>query len=433
LTTVATPPRHNFADTKIGIGYLQVTPEEIQAEQELLQVLPEFQQATKILHGESEESLKLTNSKKASLAIPHLERTVDICRSSMGFQSVYLLAALRHLFLTYFLQGNYAMANDVMHERGELMNWPITEQERMLRMFLRENKPLSALEWCQKDVFTSLFPKDETMPLKWTIYELISKSLRDGVDDRGLDANDPLFTKAVDVLRCKKDMISEQGGAANDSLLSRDIPYLMSQYASLCLVSSGTTSDTDKLSDQQLVSLNQAEVLWKEALTWVEKTTSDDNKDEMMTGVDAPFEAWTQTNLGELLLRKKKPEEAMEHLGKALKIQQSEKGGNPLALSRILGRIAEGCHAVGQAVSAEGLFTTAVESFEKENFLSVADQVEYARVLRAYGDLLKNWEKREAGAQQKYAQAVEVEQKIAQRYQEHNCRAPFHPAFYLPL
>lgn len=433
MTTVATPPRHNFADTKIGIGYLQVTPEEIQAEQELLQVLPEFQQATKILHGESEESMKMTNSKKASLAIPHLERTVDICRSSMGFQSVYLLSALRHLFLTYFLQGNYAMANDVMHERGELMSWPINEQERMLRMFLRENKPLSALEWCQKEVFTSLFPKDETMPLKWTIYELISKSLRDGVDDGGLDANDPLFTKAVDVLRSKKDMISEQGGAANDSLLSREIPYLMSQYASLCLVSSDTTSDTDELSDQQLASLNQAEVLWKEALTWVEKTTSDDKKDEMMTGVDAPFEAWTQTNLGELLLRKKKPEEAMEHLGKALKIQQSEKGGNPLALSRILGKIAEGCHAVGQAVSAEGLFTTAVESFEKESFLSVTDQVEYARVLRAYGDLLKNWEKREGGAQQKYAQAAEVEQKIARRYQEHNCRAPLHPAFYLPL
>ncbi|KAF1329391.1 Tetratricopeptide-like helical, partial [Globisporangium splendens] len=436
FTTVGATPgslRHNFADTKIGIGYLQVTPEEIQAEQELLQFLPEFQQATTILHGESDEYVGLTNSKKASLAIPQLERAVEICRSSMGYQSVYLLAGLRHLFLTYFLQGNYEMANKVMHERGELMSWPITEQERVLRMFLRENEPTSALEWCQKDVFTSLFPKDETMPLKWTIYELISKSLRDG-NDGILDANDPLFTKAVEVLRCKKDMITEQHGAADDSLLSRDIPYLMSQYASLCVVSSGALSTMpDELSDQQLVSLDQAEVLWKEALTWVEKTTSDEGKDDIMSGVDAPFEAWTETNLGELLLRKKKPEEAMEHLGKALKIQQREKGGNALALSRILGKIAEGCHAVGQAVSAEGLFTTAVESFEKEKSLSIADQVEYARVLRAYGDLLRNWEKREAGAEQKYKQANDVEVEIARRCQERDCRSPLHPAFYLPL
>lgn len=427
---------HNAADTKIGIGYLQLSPEEIQAEQELLQFLPEFQHATKILHGKDDEFAALTNWKRASLAIPQLERAVEICRSSMGFQSVYLLAALRHLFLTYFMQGNYAMANKVMLERGELMNWPMYEQERVLRLFLRENTPEAALTWCQKEVFTSLFPKDETVPLKWTIYELISKSLRDGADD-GLDVNDPLFTKAVEVLRCKKDMVAGKGAAADDSLLSRDIPYLMSQYASLCLVASGAltkpTGVDNELNEQQLVSLNQAEVLWREALTWVEQTVGDDVKEELTTGVDAPFEAWTQTNLGEVLLRKKKPEEAMEHLGKALKIQQQEKGGNSLALSRILGKIAEGCHAVGQAVSAEGLFTTAVEAFEKEKFLSMTDQVEYARVLRAYGDLLQNWEKREGGAKQKYAQADAVEQQVALLCREQNSRAPLQPVFYLPL
>lgn len=429
---------HNVADTKIGIGYLQLTPEEIQAEQELLQFLPEFQQATKILHGTDDEFAALTNWKRASLAIPQLERTVEVCRSSMGFQSVYLLAALRHLFLTYFMQGNYAMANKVMHERGELMSWPMYEQERMLRLFLRENTPEAALAWCQKDVFTSLFPKDETMPLKWSIYELISKSLRDGADD-GLNVNDPLFTKAVEVLRCKKDLVAEKGGPADDSLLSRDIPYLMSQYASLIIVSSGALTnpaggdDNNELSEQQLVALNQAEALWREALTWVEQTVGDDNKEELTTGVDAPFEAWTQTNLGELLLRKKKPEEAMEHLGKALKIQQQEKGGNSLALSRILSKIAVGCHAVGQAVSAEGLFTTATEAFEREKFLSISDQVEYARVLRAYGDLLQNWEKREAGAKQKYAQAEAIEKQVELLCQEQNSRAPLQPVFYLPL
>lgn len=428
---------HNAADAKIGIGYLQLTPEEMQAEQELLQFLPEFQLATSILHGTRDEFTALTNWKRASLAVPPLERTVEICRSSMGFQSVYLLAALRHLFLTHFLQGNYAAANKVMHERGELLNWPMYEQERMLRMFLRENKPAAALAWCQKDVFTSLFPKDATVPLKWTIYELISKSLRDGATD----VRDPLFTQAVEVLRCKKDVVAEQGDAANESLLSRDIPYLLSQYASLCLVSSGvltpqfadSSKRTDALTDAQLVALNQAEVLWTEALSWVEQKAHDDATEELTTGVDAPFVAWTQTNLGELLLRRQQPERAMEHLGKALKIQQQEKGGDALKLSRILGKIAEGCHAVGQAVSAEGLFTTAVEAFEKEKFLSMQDQVEYARVLRAYGDLLQNWEKREAGAKQKYAQADAVERQVALLCQEHGSRAPLQPVFYLPL
>lgn len=416
----------------LGIGHLPLPADELRAEQELLAVLPEFQQASALLQDGTQP-----NWKRVSLAVPPLERAVEICRSSMGFQSAYLLAALRQLMCARVLQGDFAGADHAMRERGELMSWPMFEQERALRLFLRSNSPDDALAWCQKDEFTALFPKDATMPLKWTIYELVAQSLRDG---SALNVSDPLFTQAVEVLRCKKDVVAEQRGAADDSSLSRDIPYLLSQYATLSLVASGVlapgSSGKSELSDEQSVALNQAEVLWKEALTWVENTAtggSGDAVELMPSGVDASFEAWTQTNLGELLLRKKKPEEAMVHLGKALKIQQSEKSGNALALTRILGKIAEGCHAVGQAVSAEGLFTTAVESFEKEKDLSITDQVEFARVLRAYGDLLQNWEKREGGAKQKYAQADELEKQIAHRCQERNSRAPLYPAFYLPL
>ncbi|GLE07773.1 hypothetical protein PINS_up018439 [Pythium insidiosum] len=350
----------------------------------------------------------------------------------MGFHSVFLLAALRHLFLTYFMAGNYAMATKTMQERGELMNWPVTEQERILRLFLRQNQPQKSLEWCQKDVFTALFPKDETVPLKWTIYEHIAKVLQSGAHE--FQVQDPLFRKAVEVLRCKKDVIVQEGGSADDSLLSREIPYLMSQYASLCLVASDALGKNSKeLSEQQRVCLSQAEVLWRESLTWVEKKTGDAVAEDITSGIDVPFEAWIETNLGELLLRMDRTEEGMEFLGKALTKQQQQKGNNALALSRVLSQIAQGCHTLGQAVSAEGLFTSVVDAFEKESSLSLTDQVEYARVLRAYGDLLKDWDKREKDATLKYEKARAIDESIAAECAKNKCQDALHPVFYLPL
>ncbi|KAJ0397793.1 hypothetical protein P43SY_006495 [Pythium insidiosum] len=424
--------RHNTADTKIGIGYLQLTPEEVQAEQELLGVLPEFQQAMSVLHGDDDAVRQLPNSKKAAMALPNLERTAEICRSAMGFQSVFLLAALRHLFLTYFMAGNYAMANKTMLERGELMNWPVTEQERILRLFLRESQPQNTVEWCQKDVFTAQFPADETVPLKWTIYEHIAKVLQHGAHE--FKVQDPLFTQAVEVLRRKKDVIAKEGGHADDSLLSRDIPYLMAQYASLCLVAGDALGKNSKeVGDEQRVCLSQAEVLWRESLTWVEKKTGDAATEDLTSGVDVPFEAWVETNLGELLLRMDRTEEGMEFLGKALQKTQQQKSHNALALSRVLSQIAQGCHTLGQAVSAEGLFTSVVDSFEKEAFLSLTDQIEYARVLRAYGDLLKDWDKREKDSALKYEKARAIEEAIAKACAKNQCQDALHPVFYLPL
>lgn len=427
--------RHNFADPRIGIGYLQLSPEETDAEEELLRMLPEFQQSMQLLQSVEENGKKLTNSAKSAKAIPPLERTVDICRSAMGHQSVYLLAALRHLFQTYYMQGNYEMANKVMMERGEIMGWPISEQERIVRLFLRENQPLLAQDWCEKDTFTKLFPKDETMPLKWSMYELISESLQKGPSK--LKVDDPLFTSAVEVLRSKKYGLIDEGASTEDSLLSHEIPYLMAQYGALCLVASDSLfKPKQELSDMQLVSLNQAEVLWKEALEWVDRTSADKDDQaagELELGIDACFEAYVQTNLGELLLQKKKPEEAMEHLGKALQIQQRAKGTDVLALSRVLSKIAKGCHVLGQAVSSEGLLTSVLESYEKESFLSTTDKVQYARALRAYGDLLANWEKREPTAQRYYDHADRLQQEIQQSCEQTQSLTPLHPVFYLPL
>ncbi|RLN53599.1 hypothetical protein BBJ28_00012655, partial [Nothophytophthora sp. Chile5] len=416
---------------------------------ELLQSLPEFQQAAKVLLGrgdceqDSEAARRLPNCTRAARALPQLERTVEICRSAMGFQSVYLQAALRHLLTTLFMKGDYVGAIRVMEERGGVMHWPVAEHERMLRLLLRANRPQEAAAWCQKDAFTQLFPKDATVPLKWTIYELIGSELHGGAEQLAQAVEDPLFVQAVEVLREKKDVVlkheEQSDHKASELPLGREIPYLMAQYAALSLASTRALEKDAKaeLSDEQLVSLNQAEVLWKEALTWVETTAVEDGKDTLLgSGPDASFAAWVQTNLGELLLRKKQPEEAMEWLGKAmstLQAEQSGTGGSALAMARVLGLIAQGCHALGQAVSSEGLFTGVVESFEHEDVLSPTDQMEFARVLRGYGDLLANWEKREAGAKQKYAQAERVEQQLAAMCLKNASATALHPIFYLPL
>ncbi|KAE9087085.1 hypothetical protein PF006_g25882 [Phytophthora fragariae] len=424
-----------FADPSVGIGSLPLAPEETQAERELLKSLPEFQEAAQVLLGQGgDEARLLPNCKRAEKALPMLQRTVEICRSAMGFQSVYLQAALRHLVATLFMKGDVAEARRVMQERGDVMQWPVAEHERMLRLLLRANLPKEAQAWCQKD---------ETVPLKWILYELIGTELRGGAEQLANAVEDPLFVQAVETLREKKDVVLKHEEAshlkASEVQLGREIPYLLAQYASLSVASTRALERDPKTppTDAQLVSLNQAEALYKEALAWVEKTAAEDDKDALLaSGPNAPFGAWVETNLGELLLRKNQPEEAMEWLGKAMSTLQAERsgvGGSALAMTRVLGQIARGCHSMGQAVTSEGLFVTVVESFEREAKLSASDRVEFARVLRSYGDLLTNWEKREAGAAKRYAQAERVEKEIAEMCKANQSAAALHPVFYLPL
>ncbi|CAH0478637.1 unnamed protein product [Peronospora belbahrii] len=442
------PPRHVFADPSVGIGSLPLAPEETQAERELLDSLPEFQEAAQVLLGQGGEKARLlSNYKRAEKVLPMLQRTVEICRSTMGFESVYLQAALRHLVSTLFMKGDINEAKKVMQERGDVMQWPVSEHERMLRLLLRSNLPKEAEIWCQKEDFTKLYPKDDIVPLKWTLYELIGAELSGGTEQLAKAVEDPLFVQAVETLREKKDVVLQHEKASNvkasEVQLGRDIPYLLAQYASLSVASTQALqidpkADSKKpMTDAQLVSLNQAEVLYKEALAWVEETAAEGNKDALLaSGPNAPFGAWVTTNLAELLLRKDKPEEAMEWLGKAMDTLQAAQngiGGGALALTRVLGLIARGSHVMGQAVTSEGLFVTVVEAFEREANLSSTDCVEFARVLRAYGDLLASWEKREASAARRYEQAERVEQDLARMCQANQSVAALHPIFYLPL
>lgn len=118
------------------------------------------------------------------------------------------------------------------------------------------------------------------------------------------------------------------------------------------------------------------------------------NKDPLLySGPYASFDAWVKAKLAELLLRKNNMDEAMEWLGKAMATLQAEQngiGGSALATTRVLGLIARGCHAIGQAVTSEGLYVTVIVSFKRKADLSSIDRVDTARALHAYGDLLTN-------------------------------------------
>ncbi|RMX69710.1 hypothetical protein KXD40_005354 [Peronospora effusa] len=442
------PPRHVFADSSVGIGSLPLTPEETQAERELLGSLPEFQEAAQVLLGQGGDEARLVpNYKRAEKVLPKLQRTVEICRSTMGFQSVYLQAALRHLVATLFVKGDIVEARKVMQERGDVMHWPVAEHERMLRLLLRSNLPKEAETWCQKEEFTNLYPKDDIVPLKWTLYELIGIALSGGAEELAKAVGDPLFVQTVEKLREKKDVVLKHEEASNlkasEVQLGREIPYLLAQYASLSVASTRALPRDPKadpkkpMTDAQVMSLNQAEVLYKEALAWVEETVAESNKDALLaSGPNAPFGAWVETNIGELLLRKNNPDDAMEWLGKAMRTLQAAQNGigcDALAMTRVLGLIARASHTMGQAVTSEGLFVTVVESFEREAYLSSTDRVEFARVLRAYGDLLANWEKRETDAAKRYEQAQRVEHDLAKMCQANQSIAALHPIFYLPL
>nr|CCA17289.1 conserved hypothetical protein [Albugo laibachii Nc14] len=428
--------RHNFFNSKFGVGNLELTSEEVTAEQDLAQNLPDFQLAINGLfeersskdHGRGTH----TNFQKVASALPHLERTADICRSSMGFNNPFLLVSLRYLCLAYFIQGKYSLANKIMQERGEAMDWPIVEQERMLRLQLRQNRHEISSEVAKLDTFKALYPNDELVPLKWTMYELIAKYLQFGPKE--LDTMDPLYAVAAEKLRRKKGVVKKEQEVQPESLhtlmpLDREVPFLLSQFASLCyVVTESQQCTTEVLGDNTTVYLDQAEILWKEALHWVEHFVEDAENEN-----NKKFQMCVQMNLGEVCLTKKKPIEAIEFLEKALQLQQTTSFGSELVLARVLGRLAEGYHALEQPVNSEGLFQSAVEAYEKTSFLSLTQQMEYAGILRKFGKLLGAWEKRDTDAQNRFAKADTIEQEIGKQLKATGCKYPFHSAFYLPL
>ena len=64
---------------------------------------------------------------------------------------------------------------------------------------------------------------------------------------------------------------------------------------------------------------------------------------------------------------------------------------------------------MGEAVTAEGLFTTALDHFSLHvHFANMAHVFDYAQALEKYQELLQNWDKRQTEAAQVQVKAKEM-------------------------
>ncbi|CAK4633825.1 hypothetical protein LEN26_003827 [Aphanomyces euteiches] len=158
------------------------------------------------------------------------------------------------------------------------------------------------------------------------------------------------------------------------------------------------SSSLTALSDDDEALFQQAETLWLRA---TEVAGATDKENELWT-------AWSWANLGELYLAQGRDEDALNILGKALKVQE-KRPEEPLHLARTLGLIAMGYHRLGQAVTSEGLFATSLETFQAhQSHLNRVETLVHGKTLIGYGRLLEQWDKREADGANRVAAGQQV-------------------------
>lgn len=100
-------------------------------------------------------------------------------------------------------------------------------------------------------------------------------------------------------------------------------------------------------------------------------------------------------------------------------------------VGRILYRLADGYHRMGEAVTSEGLFTTSLEHLKDGN--NMAQLLEYANALDKYQQLLRNWEKRENEAKKVAEQQKQVEQRVLDMMKASECKKPLFSFFDAPF
>jgi hypothetical protein len=85
-------------------------------------------------------------------------------------------------------------------------------------------------------------------------------------------------------------------------------------------------------------------------------------------------------------------------------------------------------HRAGQAVTAEGLFQSAISSFDssssslqqKQQHVTIANplaKLEKIGALQAYANLLRDWERREGDAKKYESQAAEINESLPSGWQ----------------
>jgi hypothetical protein len=160
--------------------------------------------------------------------------------------------------------------------------------------------------------------------------------------------------------------------------------------------------------EQELdVPLDRAMRAWKEGLTTLKRV-----KGGSYLCYTIQAQLYTQMAWGMLQMEHEKDKEkrASEFARDALKIYDDHGGPGPEGLRRTLGMIGTCLHKTSSAVTAEGIFKSAVDNMGKP--INILEKIQLRDNMEAYASLCRDWEKRERDSDRLRALAAELDTSL---------------------
>lgn len=147
---------------------------------------------------------------------------------------------------------------------------------------------------------------------------------------------------------------------------------------------------------------------WKQGLTTMKRLKDDSSL--LCFAVRAQLLSQMSWGLLNMIDNGNNAKEASELAGEALKIYDSHGGSDEEGMRRILALIGICLHRTGSAVTAEGIFQSAVDP--KARFLGPLEIIQLRDSVLAYAYLCRDWEKRERDAERLFERAAQLDEYL---------------------
>lgn len=153
------------------------------------------------------------------------------------------------------------------------------------------------------------------------------------------------------------------------------------------------------------VPLDGALRSWNQGLTTLKRASSNDKT--LLAALEARLQANMAWGLLQMKREKDNVKRASEFAGKALDIYDKKAGDLKEGFGRTLALVATCYHKSSSAVTAEGLFQSAVDS--KLSRVTPSEKLELRDSYLAYSDLCRDWDRRAADADRLQNKASEID------------------------